>query len=326
MNKLQYIMYKTMQKITPISFLLLLLGFYSNPLSAQNNGGQSYCDTIIIHSNNENEFDVTLYDADPFNNFSTDPNFIAEGWTIGGSPIVLRALFKFPLPILPPGSIIDSAKMYLSYNNTTTHLQGNSFYPGSAYGNPNDATLYRVIQTWNPLGVNWNNQPAFTNTNAVWVPPTNAQTQGLDINITPLINDSYLYPNNSFGFLFKQNTENPYRCQVYASSNHANPALHPKLVICYSTTTSNGINDISNTTSIRITCLPQGQIRLVNPLHCMLNEIAIYSMDGSMIDRIPLFHSGEQQTIQVLHSLQRGLYIVRLSTSEGTISKKMPVW
>lgn len=312
------------QKI--LLFSLAYVGLTVSPLQAQSNGGQSKCDTIIISSNNENEYDATLYDGDAFSNFSSDPNFIAEGWTIGGSPIVLRALFKFPLPQLPTGVIIDSAKLYLSYNNTTTHLQGNSFYTGSPYNDLNDGGIYRVIQSWNPLSVTWSNQPAFTNFNSVWVPPSSAQNQGLDINITSLINDSYLYPNNSFGFLFKQNTENPYRCQVYASSNHVNPALHPKLVICYTSPTANGIIDITNATSIGITCLPQGQIRIQNPWHCMLNEIAIYAMDGSLIERIPLHHSGEQQSIQAWHSLQRGLYIVRLSTSEGTISKKMPVW
>lgn len=111
------------------------------------------CDTLIIHSGPEGEFDATLYDAMPNDNFSTDPNLIAEGWTIGGNPITLRTIFKFNLPNLPVGSTLNSAMLHLMYNTTTTHVQGNSYYPGSNYFDLNDSTIYRVNQTWDPLKI-----------------------------------------------------------------------------------------------------------------------------------------------------------------------------
>ena len=286
----------------------------------------SVCDTIVVHSNNEYEYDATLYDYDPSSNFSSDPNFIAEKWTMGGNEITLRALFNLPLPTLPIGSTIDSAVLYLSYNNTTTHLQGNSYYPGSPYFNPNDGAISRVIQAWNPHTVTWNNQPATTGFNSTWIPPSSAQTQGLTVNITNLINDSYLYPNNSFGFLFKLNTESIYRCQVYASSNHPNQALHPKLVICYTTNSSNGTYNIAKDAVVTMSCMPQGDIRISNPTHCMLHAVCIYAIDGSLIESILLSNREEQQSMRLSRALASGLYMVRLQTEKGTICSKMNVW
>lgn len=287
---------------------------------------QMVCDTIILHSNAENEYDATVHSLYPIDNFSQDENTLASAWTIGGNPVVLRYFLKLPLPSLPTGTIINSASLQFKYNPTTTISQGNSYYPGTPYNYLNDGVFCRVVQPWDPQTITWSNQPQFTGFNMAWVPNSTSQMQDLTVDITQLVSDSYLYPNNSFGFVFKMMTEDIYRCQVYASSNHANPALHPKLVICYTSTTANSINDIPNAKSIEIKCLPQGQIRIQNPWHCMLNEVVIYAMDGALIERIPLHHSGEEQSIQSWHSIQRGLYIVRLSTSEGTISKKMPVW
>lgn len=287
---------------------------------------QMVCDTIILHSNAENEYDATVHTLYPIDNFSQDENTLASAWTIGGTPVVLRYFLKLPLPSLPTGTIINSASLQFKYNPTTTISQGNSYYPGTPYNYLNDGGFYRVVQQWDPQTLTWNNQPQYTALNMVWVPNSTSQTQDLSVTITPLINDAYLYPNNSYGFVFKMITEDIYRCQVYASSNHANPALHPKLVICYTTPTANGINDITNAANVGMTCLPQGQIRIENPLHCMLNEISIYSMDGSLIEHIPIHQSKEQHTIQAWYSLQRGFYVVRLSTAEGTITKKMPVW
>jgi hypothetical protein len=309
-----------------ILLFILCICMPSLVVMGQLNTHVSVCDSIQVHSNNEYEYDVTLYDYDPSSNFSTDPNFIAEKWTIGGAPITLRALFKLPLPVLPIGSVIDSAVLYLSYNNTTTHLQGNSFYPGSPYINPNDGSISRVIQSWDPLTVTWNNQPATTSFNSTWIPPSSTQSQDLTVNITSLINDSYLYPNNSFGFLFKMNTESTYRCQVYASSNHPNPALHPKLVICYTTTSSNATNDIAKEADVKIDCIPQGGIRISNPSNSMLNEVCIYDLDGSLIERIRLNNREEQKTVQVTRALANGLYVVRLQTEKGSVCSKMPVW
>ncbi|MGI9191301.1 MAG: DNRLRE domain-containing protein [Chitinophagaceae bacterium] len=307
-----------------IPFLFLLASVIVNtvPVFGQNT---MVCDTLYIHSGPEGEYDATLYDAMPNDNFSTDPNLIAETWTIGGSPITLRAIFKFNLPNLPAGSTLNSASLHLSYNTTTTHVQGNSYYPGSGYLNPNDGTIYRVNQVWDPLTVTWNNQPTFSYVNAVTVPPSSSQTQGLDINITNLVNDHYNDP-NSHGFLFKMNTEMTYRCQVYASSNNANWAEHPSLTICYTPGISSGINEIKESSEVSLYCSNHGQIQITNLKHTPLYEMALYALDGALLERIALNNQHGQQTIHTKHPLVPGFYMVRLHTEKGLVHTKMNVW
>ncbi len=310
-----------MKFYTHFLFLLASLVAGALPALAQN---AVACDTLIIHSGNEGEYDATLYDAMPNDNFSTDPNFIAEGWTIGGNPITLRTIFKFNLPNLPVGSILNSAMLHLMYNTTTTHVQGNSYYPGSNYFDLNDGTIYRVNQAWDPLTITWNNQPAYSFINAVTVPSSSSQTQGLDINITNLINDYYNDPNSS-GFLFKMNTETPYRCQVYASGNHANPALHPKLVLCY-TYTNTGINEANKGANIQLNNGLNGQWQIANPEQKALYDIELISMQGQCIKRIPLNNRMEQQSLVSPCDIASGIYLLRLHTEAGMIHTKIHVW
>ena len=308
------------------AFILLILFVCTNLLTRPSLHAQSQCDTFYLNANNENEYDATVHSLYPDDNFSSDENTLASAWTIGGQAVTLRYFLKLPLPTLPSGTIINSAQLSFKYNPTTTISQGNSYYPGTPYNYINDGGFYRVVQPWSPATITWNNQPGYTNANSVWVPNSTTQTQHLNVNITPLVNDSYLYPAYAHGFVFKMITEDIYRCQVYASSNHPNMALHPRFIICYTTPNSTGINQVTNLPTVQLRCLPQGQIHLENPLGCLLNEIDIYAMDGSLIERMPLQHKAEQQTIQPVHPLQPGLYIVRLSTAVGTKSIKMPVW
>jgi hypothetical protein len=54
------------------------------------------------------------------------------------------------------------------------------------------------------------------------------------MDVTNLIQDVMADPSNSFGFLLKLKNETPYRLLAFASSDHPNESLHPKLEICYS--------------------------------------------------------------------------------------------
>lgn len=304
----------------------LCIILYTHILMAQTTATSSQCDTLYMHYDTENSFDATVHSLYPNTNFGTDENTLASAWTINAQFVTLRAYFNFALPQLPLGSVINNATVYFKYNPNTTISQGNSYYPGSPYFDLNDGGIYRIEQAWAPSTITWNNQPSYSNLNNVWVPFSTAQTQDLQVDITPLVNDSYLYPAISHGFVFKMMSETIYRCQVYASSNHPNPALHPKLVICYTTTSSNATNDVAKELGVKIDCIPQGGIRISNPSHTMLNEVCIYALDGSLIERIRLNNREEQKTVQVTRALANGLYVVRLQTEKGSVCSKMPVW
>lgn len=315
----------TLKKYTLPFLLGVLILTHSLCLFAQQTESTSHCDTVFMHFDTENSFDATVHSLYPSTNFGTDENTLASAWTINAQFVTLRAYFKFALPQLPAGAIINNATVYFKYNPSTTISQGNSYYPGSPYSDANDGAIYRIEQAWDPSTITWNNQPSYSTLNNVWVPFSTAQTQDLQVNITPLINDSYLYPGISHGFVFKMMSETIYRCQVYASSNHPNQALHPKLVICYTNNTT-GTNEVANASCVKMVCMPQGGIRISNPRHNMLNEVCIYTIDGSLIERIPLQERAEQKLVQVTRALANGFYVVRLQTEKGTVCSKMNIW
>ncbi|MBU3675744.1 MAG: T9SS type A sorting domain-containing protein [Chitinophagaceae bacterium] len=314
--------------IKPI-ILLVLIGTFnivnSIETMAQIPWTNSQCDTLFIHGDTENESDATVTSIDPSNNFGSDLNFIASAWTINSAPVTLRAFMKFQLPQLPAGAVINQATLYLKYNPNTTISQGNSYYPGSPYNDVNDAGVYRVIQAWSPNSITWNNQPGFTQLNSVWVPPSTTQTQDLQVNITPLVLDAYAYPNNSFGFVFKLITEAVYRCQVYASGNHPNQSLHPKLVLCYSYTNT-GLHETRKLANIQLNNALNGQWQIVNPEQKLLYNIELISMQGQCIKRIPLQNRMVQQSLVSPSDLASGIYLLRLNTEAGMIHTKIHVW
>ena len=55
----------------------------------------------------------------------------------------------------------------------------------------------------------------------------------LDIDVTRLVQAMAAAPSSNFGFLIKLQDETDYRRLNFASSEHADPARHPKLVITY---------------------------------------------------------------------------------------------
>jgi hypothetical protein len=156
--------------------------------------------------------------------------FDASAWTIFGSPITIRSLIDFDLSSLPFGSTIQSAQLTL-YNNPNAqngYANGQHVHESGS----NDAVLQRIISPWTE-DVAWNNQPTTTSQNEVTLAQDTISNQDYVLDITSLLQDIIADPSNSFGFLLKLNTETPYRLLAFASSDHPNSALHPKLEITY---------------------------------------------------------------------------------------------
>ena len=168
------------------------------------------------------------------------PELNSSSWTHGGQPEDERGLVDFDLTSIPAGSTIQSAFLTLYNNPTSSNGQqnGQHFYqPGLT---TNESVLQRIITPWNEDSVYWNNQPLSTNANEVVLPIDTNPHQNYIANVTLLVQDMINNPATSFGFLLKMVTETPYRCLLFASSDHPNAALHPKLEVCY--TTPVGIN------------------------------------------------------------------------------------
>lgn len=169
-------------------------------------------------------------------NYGSEPYLTVAESIWSGSPGRRHVLIDFTeLQNLPPGSTIESATLALFYG------------PGSDLGFhrgvPNNAaTISRITEAWNENNVTWNNQPATSTQNQVTIPGATEQTQSFNnIDITALVRD-YINDVNSNGFLLQMQNNQPDRSLNFASSDHPDPSLRPRLVIKY-TPPANAVGD-----------------------------------------------------------------------------------
>ena len=183
-------------------------------------------DTIIIKPGPTDGIDASIRTDHPTINYGDDHNFIANAWTWHGDFFIQRSLIYFDLSVIPENSVILHANLSLYCNITSGHHQLNS--------GENECYLQRITSSWDEYSVNWDNQPLITTHNQIRISRSNNTTQNYpNINATALIIDMINNPNNSFGFMIKLQTEATYRCMVFASSDHIDESIRPKLEITY---------------------------------------------------------------------------------------------
>jgi hypothetical protein len=175
-------------------------------------------------------------------NFANLQDFSTVAWTFnanGCSTGQYRNLIEFTgLNAIPANATIVSAKLSLyGVSSSLASPQGNSTYPGSPYTSfgTNESLLQRVTAPWGESTVTWNNQPATSTVNQVILPASTTQWNynALDIDVTNMVKDMLVPANGNHGFLSKIQNEQYYRCINFASSDHPNGALRPKLVVNY---------------------------------------------------------------------------------------------
>ncbi len=67
-----------------------------------------------------------------------------------------------------------------------------------------------------------------------------------NIDVTTLVSDMLSDMDGSHGFAFKMLNETPFRCVLFASSDHEDPALRPRLRLLYSLETNPCVSDLDN--------------------------------------------------------------------------------
>jgi hypothetical protein len=275
-------------------------------------GQTTICDTII----NMSDEDALVCDFFPTTNLSTSEDYMFSSWTAGGVPYIFRALHKFNLSVIPAGSLIQSAKLYLYFNNTSSHPEGNSYYPGSPYPNENSGSVYRINQDWNVSTVTWNNQPSYAASTVVNIPATTTQTQNSIVDVTPLILDIIANPTTSFGLLLKINNETPYRTQLYASSNHPNNNLHPRLEICYQYPLS--VNNVNENKNLSVSLLANA-LKITNQPNKQIDKIELYNLTGQCIYSTLVNENSSTIDLDIPLELSKGIYFAKVYT-EGQSS------
>lgn len=244
----------------------------------------------------------------------TYSGFDIMAWTNSGTFQLLRGLIDFEdLAQIPQGASVINATLYLYWNNISVN-PGHSTLSGS-----NNFVIQRIIEPWDENTVIWANQPSSTTQNQISVQGTPSESQDYVIDITTLVQDYVNNPSSSYGFLFKLATEQQYRSLIFASSDHSNAALHPRLVVDYNCTLStenkmlDGFDIYPNPTSDFIT--------IVAPYSY---DITVYDITGKQVLTSSIHTEGSNK-IDV-RSLENGAYVLNLKTSDGQeINKKVTI-
>jgi hypothetical protein len=202
------------------------------------------CTSLILQPDSSGK-DAYIDDIYSNLNQGTIDEFNALAWTVNGNPLRERSMVEFDLTAVPTTATVQSASLTL-YNNPTS---SNGFLNGehSHFSGSNASYLLRITAPWNENTVTWNNQPSTTFLNAVTLPQDVNPHQDYVIDVTAMVQDMVTNPSTNYGFMLQLITEQYYRCMLFASSDHANAALHPKLEICY--TVSSSLSVISTNTN-----------------------------------------------------------------------------
>lgn len=151
-------------------------------------------------------------------------NLHAMTWTWGSSGLgegTYRAFLRFDLSAIPTNAPLSSARLRLFGDPATMgHSDPDTLN--------NDFRFHRPLANWQPSTLTWNMQPAVS---ADFVNVTGTKTPHLNysVNVTSLIGPMITSPSENFGLRMSLAVEETYRAMIFASSAHANPALHPGL-------------------------------------------------------------------------------------------------
>ena len=215
-------------KLFYLNVLLLLcsfLGAAAQTTTLTFSTGPDWTDALLLKSLKSTEAYMAT------TNYNTYPRIASTAWTHSGSQISYRTLLKFDLSSIPEGTTVQSATLYFYSDpaNTSGEISNHALSGSNAF------YLQKVTQAWTPSTVTWNTQPTTSTTGRVWVGPSTSATENITVNLTTLVQDMINSPATNYGLMMKLENEVYYRSRSYASTDHANSALHPKLVVTLST-------------------------------------------------------------------------------------------
>lgn len=160
-------------------------------------------------------------------NFGTYPRMPATAWTHSSKLILYRTLVKWDFSEFDPATQVESAVLYLYSDPANTSGEiSNSTLSGA-----NTVHIQRATQNWDETTVSWANGVTSTATGRVVLPASTSATENVTIDVTGLVREMVLNPATNYGIVMSLESEVKHRARNYASTNHPNTSLHPKLVI-----------------------------------------------------------------------------------------------
>ena len=221
--------------MTPICSLprtvALVIFLYTQVAVAQTNITITSVEDALLY-NNTHYSQSQSRDA----NYGAHIRISALAWTYSGAPSYFRNMIRFELSAIPDGAVIESAVLYL-YSDPTITSGSNSNSGSNAF------YLEKVTQSWAENTVTWNNQPSTTTADRVWTGPSSFATENRQVDITTLVQQWVDTPSSNFGLKMILENEVYYRSRNYASSEHSNTTIRPKLEVTYSSSVYWPISD-----------------------------------------------------------------------------------
>ncbi|MFN6943669.1 MAG: DNRLRE domain-containing protein [Cytophagaceae bacterium] len=104
-------------------------------------------------------------------------------------------------------------------------------HPGYSQATNVYAFVRRIVSPWEEMTITHSNSPQVTNDNQITT-STLAQEENMVLDVKDLFQDMINDPENSFGFAFN-NSFTYMNFMYFASSDHADASLHPKLEVTY---------------------------------------------------------------------------------------------
>ena len=188
----------------------------------------SLADTTLVLQPGSNEGkDATIWNNGTLTDPGNGASLVASIWINEGAPGIKRAYFQFNLSTIPKDVRIITARLSLYFNPTDT------IEPFNYHSGVNDMLIQRVTGDWGETSISWENQPPTTTAMQLKLRPSSSPTQDyLDIDITGLVIDMLDPANDNNGFMIKMEDETSIlKSVLFASSDHTDSTLHPKLMI-----------------------------------------------------------------------------------------------
>jgi hypothetical protein len=192
--------------------------------------------TFVLQPGPEEGKDAMISNLEPDKNFGGHKYFEA---TFLSEPVLTvmrlnRSLIEFRLPQTFAPITIKKVILRLSYEIPLPF--DSTIINATSVTNFIGGVLQQVVEPWEENGVTWNKAPKTIESNQVFISPFIKNANFIDIDVTrmyvqPANTDPAVYPN--YGMLFKLVPENKWPGFRFASSDHPNAALRPKLTIYY---------------------------------------------------------------------------------------------
>lgn len=226
-------------------------------------------------------------------------------WTQGEFDTI-RGLINFDLSVIPEGIIISEATLELSFfaNPNFTENVGE-----------NDLQIHLITSEWDEGAVTWDNAPTYNPESILAIGPSSSPTENYSLDLTDVVVAMHSNPNMYFGILLKMAVEDDYKGLTFASSEHDDSTLRPRMVIEYTT----DILGINNSTSDQMKVYPNPTADNVKLIFDQLYpdlEVLIYQSE-KLIDRLSL-HDKFEHILELPDST--GLYTIIVNSESKRIA------